>query len=181
MLSVCEEKCRRNNLKPTLHLQLLHQMNFNQKYALIFIPSGSFGLVTDVDEAKHCLSLLKDHLLPNGKLVFEVETMRTIPCNLGQHHQSTAVINNREKIILDTIASYDKCSQVIRIACQYHYMLGNEIIRTETEDFKVRCYEANEMDAWLVGAGFNTFTKYKAFEKIEPDASDEVIIYECQI
>jgi hypothetical protein len=51
----------------------LPEMAFDKKFGLIFIPSGSFGLLTDIAEAKICLKLLYNHLMPNGKLVFEVQ------------------------------------------------------------------------------------------------------------
>src|SRR3990167_8744186 len=63
-------------LKPHLSQQYLHETKLNKKYKLIFIPSASFGLITEVEIAKTSLKILYDSLLPNGKLVFEVETMQ---------------------------------------------------------------------------------------------------------
>lgn len=53
MLSVCKEKCRIKKLKPKLNQQFVQQMALNNQYDLIFIPSGSFGLIVNIDEAKN--------------------------------------------------------------------------------------------------------------------------------
>jgi 2-polyprenyl-3-methyl-5-hydroxy-6-metoxy-1,4-benzoquinol methylase len=180
MLSICDEKCQAKNLKPKLYHQFLHQMEFNKKFGFIFIPSGSFGLLTDVAEAKHCLKILYDHLLPNGKLVFEVETIHAVPDELGQHQQSTVHnAQNSEKIVLDTVSSYDKESQIIETICQYNLILNDKIVQTEIENLRVRYYQDNEMDKWLPETGFKVFSRYKAFNNETPAINDEIIIYEC--
>src|SRR5579862_1623182 len=51
MLGVCRSKCLNKGLRATLHQQYLHEMAFDYRFKLIFIPSGSFGLVTDAADA----------------------------------------------------------------------------------------------------------------------------------
>lgn len=180
MLSICKEKCASKGLKAKLHQQFLNEMAFDKKFGLIFIPSGSFGLLTDIAEAKFCLKKLYDHLLPNGKLLFEVETIHAVPHELGQHLQSSvSAKHNDEKIVLDTVSSYDEKNQIIETVCRYDLMLNNKIILTEVENFCVRYYQEDEMDKWLPEAGFHVFSRYKAFGHTPPDTTDEIIIYEC--
>lgn len=180
MLSICKEKCAEKGLRAKLHQQFLNEMAFDKKFALIFIPSGSFGLLTDIAEAKLCLKILHDHLLPNGKLLFEVETIHAAPHELGQHQQSSvSTKRNNEKIVLDTVSSYDNKSQIFKTICRYDLMLNNKIVLTEVENFCVRYYQDDEMDKWLPKAGFQVFSRYKAFNHTPPDTTDEIIIYEC--
>ena len=180
MLSICKEKCAAKGLKAKLHQQFLNEMAFDKKFGLIFIPSGSFGLLTDIAEAKFCLKKLYDYLLPNGKLLFEIETIHAVPHALGKHQQSSASVkNNNKKIVLDTVSSYDKKSQIFKTICRYDLMLNNKIILTEVENFCVRYYQDDEMDKWLSEAGFQVFSRFKAFDHIPSDVPDEIIIYEC--
>lgn len=58
-------------------------------------------------------------------------------------------------------------------------MLNNKIILTEVENFCVRYYQDDEMDKCLLEAGFQVFSRYKAYNDTPPDTTDEIIIYEC--
>lgn len=180
MLSICEEKCAAQNLNAKLHQQYLNEMAFDKKFGLFFIPSGSFGLLTDVNEAKLALKILYDHLLPGGKLVFEVETIHAVPNQLGMHHQSSvSTLHNAEQIMLDIVSSYNDKTQIVETICQYDLVLDNKIRSTEIENFHVRYYQHEEMNHWLPEAGFDIFSRYKAYGHTPPDASAESIIYEC--
>ena len=50
MLSICKEKCAAKGLTAKLHHQFLNEMAFDKKFGLIFIPSGSFGLLVSFRE-----------------------------------------------------------------------------------------------------------------------------------
>lgn len=47
MLNKCKLKCREKNLDPVLHYQKIQELKLQRNYGLIFIPSGSFGLITE--------------------------------------------------------------------------------------------------------------------------------------
>ena len=117
MLSVCREKCAAKNLKPKLYQQFLQQMSFNTKYALIFIPSGSFGLITDPIEAKNCLRILHDHLLPNGKLVFEIETTDCVPPHREEPQVKEVCGSSGEKLLLTTTSSRIVVQSFLNSSC----------------------------------------------------------------
>lgn len=179
MLAVCKEKCKAKNLTPKLHHQFLQQMAFKNCFNLIFIPSGSFGLILDVKEAKKSLKILYDHLQFNGKLIFEIETLQSIPKDLGKSHESEIHGNAEEKILLTTVSSYDKENQILQTICNYQLFLNNKKIKTETEDFRVRLYENNEIDAWIKETGFEITARFNDYNRKPSCQDDEIIIYEC--
>lgn len=179
MLSVCEEKCRAKKLIPKLYHCFLNEMISDKQYALIFIPSGSFGLITDVKQAKLSLKTLYNMLLPNGKLVFEIETMNALPKELNIEQHSQVHISNKELISLKTISTYHPDTQVLQIYCNYELIYNDKIIKTEIEDLHVRHYQNNEIDSLLENVGFSKIFQYKAYEKVTPSITDELIIYEC--
>lgn len=180
MLSVCREKCNAKKLHPKLHQQFLQQMAFKNRYSLIFIPSGSFGLIIDVEEAKKCLKILYDHLLPNGKLVFEIETLRAIPNDLGSSHERYVKRKEGEKILLTTLSSYHKENQILQTICRYELISNDKKIQTETEDFQVRLYQDNEISEWLNEAGFKKISRYGDYNHRPSNEDDELIIFECE-
>jgi len=179
MLSICEKKCERAGIKPKVSHQFIHEI-FDRKYLLIFIPSGSFGLITDVQAAKKVLKNLYDHLQVGGKLVFEVETFQAVPTDLGAE-QSSSVSNVDEgtKIQLTTLPTYDKNTQILKILCRYDLLKDEEVLDSEVEDFRVRHYDSREMDDWLKDVGFNQILRFGGYEKTPLTAKDEIIVYEC--
>lgn len=183
MLAVCKEKCAALGLSPKLYQEYLHQIAEDKKYALIFIPSGSFGLITNVNEIKTNLKIIYDHLLPNGKLVFEIETIHGISKELveGLSVNGNRSLNTKQKgerILLSTVSSYDKDAQVVETICGYE-LIREQIIQKENEVLRVRYYHDHEMDTFLKQAGFSKFTRLKAYEHTPPEVNDEMIIYEC--
>src|SRR5262245_34854390 len=74
MLDALQKKAKAQNLKVHVWQGLVAELNIQKKYKLIFIPSGSFGLITDENEAKNALKIFYDLLENGGKLVFEAET-----------------------------------------------------------------------------------------------------------
>lgn len=180
MLSVCREKCDIKKLNPKLHQQFLQNMAFKNRYAFIFIPSGSFGLITEMVEAKKCLNILHNHLLPNGKLVFEIETTQAVPKSLGNAQERVAYGKGGEKILLTTVSSYHDESQILKTLCRYELIRNDRKVLTETETFQVRLYQDNEIDGWLEEAGFKIASRYGDYHHKPSQAGDEMIIYECE-
>src|SRR3990167_3820397 len=180
MLSVCIEKCNSKKLNPKLYQQFLQQMAFKNRYSLIFIPSGSFGLIVNIEEAKKCLKILYDHLLPNGKLVFEIETLRAIPNNLGNSQERYVDREDGGKILLTTLSSYHKENQVLQTICHYDFISNNKKIQTEIETFQVRLYQDKEIDEWLKDTGFKIISRYGDYNQRPSNEDDELIIYECE-
>ena len=43
MLAECRKKCAEKGLKPSLHQQLIEEINLSRQYGFIFIPDRSFG------------------------------------------------------------------------------------------------------------------------------------------
>src|SRR3990167_3422663 len=146
MLSICREKCNAKKLNPKLHLQFLQQMAFKNRYAIIFIPSGSLGLITDVVEVKKCLNILYDHLLPNGKLIFEIETINSVPNDLGGSEERCVYGTSGEKITLTSVSSYDQNNQILQSIGCYELFINGKKLQTETEKFQVRLYQDKEID-----------------------------------
>ena len=69
MLAICRQKGASLMLEPKLYLGDMVSMKLPRKYQTIIVPSCSFQLVTDMDEASLAVSRFYDHLLPGGVLV----------------------------------------------------------------------------------------------------------------
>lgn len=181
MMKACLRKCAAKKLEPTLYSQFLNEMSLDKQYALIFIPCGSLGLITDKEELKVCLKNLFNHLLPNGKLVFEIETINGIPKNLGIWHGRMRTKSSDSKIIVSHLPTYDSETQTLQVLCRYDLVQNTQIMQTEIEEIHTHLYQHEEMDNLLEDTGFKdkNILRFKAYGRAEPDENDAVIVYEC--
>lgn len=72
MIEICLQKASRQSLKANVHIQAMEMLDLPRKFKSIIVPSDSFQLVPDINEANDALKCFFDHLLPRGKLVMAI-------------------------------------------------------------------------------------------------------------
>lgn len=72
MVDLCRQKAADRSLSPNLYVQAMETLALPRKYRSIIVPSYSFQLVTDFQDAKRSLSRFYEHLLPRGKLLLTI-------------------------------------------------------------------------------------------------------------
>ncbi len=172
-------RAKSGDLKPSIWQGFAEDLRAAKKYNLIFIPCGSFGLITDLEVVKSALKKFYDHLNVGGILLFEGETLKSLPA-LGVWRGSSWHKEDGSFIIANYMANLD---DDICVATQkYELVKDNRIVSTEVEEMKIRLYDDPEI---LIGIlkeiGFKEIKLVKAFDRTRmPDKEDEVIIYECR-
>jgi ubiquinone/menaquinone biosynthesis C-methylase UbiE len=69
MLALCRKRARELGLKPTLFQQSMEELDLPRRYQIIFVPSSSFQLVTDLNSAKRTMNRFYQHLESGGLLI----------------------------------------------------------------------------------------------------------------
>ena len=144
---------------------------------MIFIPSGSFGLIVDPVKIKTALKAFYDHLEDDGILLFEVETTAAIPA-LNVWNGSAWHTSDSQLIILSHFSTLDGniCSSIGK----YELVRNNSIIHTEVEELKIRLYDSDELMTMLTKCGFKNVRTMKAFDRDAASLkNDAVIVFEC--
>src|SRR5215472_8643973 len=75
MLAICRTKAAKVGVTPTLHQQLMQDLDLASRYRTIFIPACSFQILAERDEAFTALRRFHQHLEPGGELLITL----TIP------------------------------------------------------------------------------------------------------
>jgi ubiquinone/menaquinone biosynthesis C-methylase UbiE len=180
MLDALQMKAKAQNLKVNVWQGLVEDLKIQKKYSFIFIPSGSIGLITDIQAAKNALKKFYDLLIDGGALVFEAETLKAAPTQPGVWRGS---MYPREDgtFILANFLELPMKNNVSSTIGRYELVDSNAIIKTEIETLKVRLYEPESLRDMLTEVGFTAIKKIKAFDcEKQPDIDDEVVIYECR-
>lgn len=182
MLEKLQLKCLERKYQPTLWRQFLHELDTATRYDLMVIPGGSFGLIIEHDHVIRSLQKMYDHLLPGGKLVFEIETLSAVSEKLGIWEGDLKF--NPEKS--SSMMVFSSCAlapqdQVGSIIWRYEFIEKGQLIKTEIEHFQLRYYQIEEMDQYLESVGFKHIRHYKKYDKSQtPTNLDKVILYECE-
>ncbi|WED42025.1 class I SAM-dependent methyltransferase [Legionella cardiaca] len=180
MLEALKVKAEAKNLNPHTWHGFIEDFNQPKKYKLIFIPSGSFGLITELSDIKKALKIIYEHLDESGFFVFEAETLNAVPDELGIWRGSRWQRPDGKIILLSQLAMLD--GEICCSIGKYELVDGNEVIQTEIEEYKIRIYhEPNFLINLLTEAGFSQVRLIKAFDReASPDETDESIIFECK-
>ncbi|MBL3284410.1 Class I SAM-dependent methyltransferase [Rickettsiales endosymbiont of Paramecium tredecaurelia] len=178
MLQALHTKAGVRNLEAKVWKGFVEDLNCAIKYKLIFIPVGSFGLITDSAQAELALKAIYNHLDEDGVFVFETETLASV-LQQGVWQGSVWLKPNGQKIISSslTVMTGDICN----IIGKYELVETNRIIHTEIEEYNLMIYEPDRLIRMLESVGFGCIRTVKAFTpSSSPSNQDESIVYECR-
>ena len=179
MLEALQAKASLLHLKPKIWQDFAEDLNVPTKYNLIFIPSGSFGHIIELEKVKRVLQLFYDHLNDDGILVFEVESSKTVPQPLGVWRGSMCERQDGNKILLSRLTTFkdNVCCSIDK----YELVHAHQIIQTEVEVFNVRVYdEPKILIDMLKTISFKKIRAFKAFDVTAlPNENDASIVLEC--
>lgn len=180
MLEKLHTKCTALDITQHVWFNFLQDLHRSERYALIFIPSGSFNLLLTDAEIEVSLQKIYEHLQPGGTFVVELITVHEIQHALTNIWRESVQKITDDAIIIAHHMDLPVHNTIGTTIMRYDLVQDNAIIKTEIEEFTVRFYQDNEMDSFLKTAGFKNIKKVKAFAHGQmPDSGDEIIVYEC--
>ncbi|MFO3183505.1 class I SAM-dependent methyltransferase [Legionella pneumophila serogroup 1] len=180
MLERLHVKATSKNIKPKVWHGFIEDLNQSDKYSLIFIPSGSFGLITEKTDIQKAVKIIYEHLEDKGLFVFEVETRHAVPKELGIWRGTRWLKEDGPLIVLSQLAMLDE--EVCYSIGKYELVDNNRVIQTEVEEYKIRIYQDTSfLFNLLTEIGFSEVRMVKAFDRLaSPEETDESIVFECR-
>jgi SAM-dependent methyltransferase len=181
MLDALKKNCETLGIKnPPAWQEFAQDFKSDKRYQLIFVPFGSWGLITNIEDSKKSIANLYEHLKQGGKLILEIETTTSVPTQCGVWRRSVNTRDDGSKIALNHIASYRPETQIFKSHCIYESIVNNKVEKKEEEDFQQYLYRHDELDSILQAANFSVIKKYPAHDPTKPTTKDTpIIIYEC--
>lgn len=186
MLAACRDHARHSGLEPKLSEQALDALDSDRRFDLIFIPSGSFCLITDEAAALAGLVRVRELLAPSGRFIVEVERRdRARSSELSGTWGGRWVTRaDGAKIVISWLSQYVAPTGISSSVHRYELVKDGRLLAQEFEDFELKLYEPSEFRALLNRAGFTqieALTPY-SLEPIEeaPAASiEDGMIFVC--
>ncbi|HEY0464436.1 MAG TPA: class I SAM-dependent methyltransferase [Polyangiaceae bacterium] len=183
MLAACRAHARRLGLEPALTEQRLEALTSDRCFGLIFIPSGSFCLITDQSAALSALVRVRELLAPNGRFIVEVERRDRTRCSelSGTWGGRWVTRPDGAKIVLSWLSQYVAPTGMSSSLHRYELVKEGRILAQEFEDLELKLYEPSEFRELLTRAGFSQIQALTPYslepidERAPADAEDGVI------
>lgn len=181
MLERCRTLAQNEGLSPSLSQQSLEALYCERAPSLIFIPSGSFGLLIDDERVKAALHRVHEVLAPGGRFLVEAERL------LPSQAEPSGVWGGRwverpegGRIILSWLVQYSGAPNVTTNLHRYELVEDGKLIATHFEELRVRSYEPREFGNLLEAAGFRQIEALKPYSREPLDDSDDAIVFSAR-
>ena len=179
MLDICREKANFIGLKPTLYQQTMVDLDLPLCYQIIIVPSSSFQLVTEVEDARKTMGNFFRHLDPGGILImpFMLLWWEGTPLDTGwvqdgeKEGPEEGVVNRRW-----SRAWYELENQLEHTETRFERIEGGVITRTEyhSRSPATRWYTQQQAGELYLAAGFADLQFFSEFSP-EPARFDDQI------
>jgi len=179
MLDICRKKCEQEGLSGKLLDASFENFSSSFLYQLIFIPSGSFCLLTEKAETHHALNIISKYLEKGGKFVFEIDTLRSVNENQGIWNKNSVNKPDGTKIVMNTLSSFDSNSRIQSTLSRYELWENDILLETEVENFRLRLYDMFEIEDLLKQYRLLVINKSLPYTKKRPDDKADAVLYEC--
>ncbi len=180
MLQACRAHCARQNITPVLLEGFLETIELSQCYDLIFILSGSFGLIIDEQSISDSLDFLCAHLTLRGKLIIEIETPMGKAGGLQEWNSRSVNRLDGAQVICRSQGNYALDEKINHVACEYQLVREGQIVESESEELSIRYYELLEFHGLLNNAGFSDILCFRPYGDTKADEEDEEAVFVCR-
>lgn len=185
MLSACRERARQLGLTPVVSQQRLDALHADRQFGLVFIPSGSFSLITDLHAASQALERIRELIAPGGRFIVEVERRNSERCSelSGTWGGRWVTRPDGAKIVLSWLSQYVAPTGISSSVHRYELVKDGQLLAQEFEDFELKLYDLAEFRQMLERARFTeiqALVPYSLEPVSEQSDPDDGAIFVCR-
>jgi SAM-dependent methyltransferase len=181
MLATCAARAERLGLRAQLSEQALETLTCPVAPSLLFIPSGSFGLLVDDAQVLAALRRVHEVLAPGGVFLVEAECLQSAAPELSGIWGGRWVERaDGAKVLFSWLVQYSGAANITTSLHRFELVQNGRLLATEYQDFRVRSYDPAEFRALLQRAGFAQIESLKPYERRAADASDDAIVFSAR-
>jgi SAM-dependent methyltransferase len=184
MLQACQRSAERRGLAPALTPQTLQSLRCERAPSLLFIPSGSFGLLLDDELVAAALRQVHQVLAPGGRFLVEAELRQPgAPETSGTWGGRWVERPDGARLILSWLSQYSGAANITTSVHRYELVKDGQLLAQEYEDFRVRTYEPAEFRGLLERAGFERIEAFQPYERVvmsAPERAEDALVFSCR-
>ena len=137
MLDRCRVRAEERGHSPNLSLQRFEDFHYDQTFAAILAPAGSFTLIDDFAVAMAVLRRFHDHLRPGGVVVLDIQTLSGLT-NLADDLRSWTGENGDLLTIQGRRQKTDLMAQRAEYHIRYERWRDNRLVDSQLEPMAQR-------------------------------------------
>lgn len=179
MLGLCQNHCKERGLSPKLFNDKMEELNLDNRYEAIIIPTGSFLLLHNREDSLEALSRFYHHLESDGRLIVDIALQNDFKENTSVTRCWNSGMN--EMITLEQkFISIDYINQYTVSYLRYEKWRDKKLITTELESFSMRWYGIEEFKLILENIGFRDIVISSDYKHgVYPNNNTETITFEA--
>jgi hypothetical protein len=152
-------------------------LSLPRKYGYIFIPEGSFSLITSEAVVLKSLNSFYEHLLPKSKLAIEVFTPKAGIKAGGRKTKDWFRVSETTFLSVSRETSYDPGKQIQRCISRYEMVKEGYFPEEQFETIEIRLYQIEQFRSLLDKAGFSFITVEGTHENNRLESEDITMVF----
>ncbi|WP_155592268.1 class I SAM-dependent methyltransferase [Lysinibacillus cavernae] len=157
MLASCRKQCKERGLTPTLYEGNVSNFSLDEQYEAIVMPTGSFCLIENYQEAVSTLTSMYRHLVPGGRIILDL--LFPTDWKTGEITSTYYQIAHDEGIALERKAiDINWVDQYTLTVLKYEKWQRGTLMDTELQKFLLRWYGIEEFKLLLQSIGYSDIT-----------------------
>ncbi len=175
MLSALREKLKREPEEVRRRVELvkadMRRFELGRKFALVIIPFRPFQHIVEVEDQLSCLASIRDHLVEDGRLIFDVFNARleyiSGPPQVEEHENVawTRLDDGSEFRRTDRQPRRDLANQILHCELIYYRRWPDGREERHVDAFPFRYFFRFEVEHLLARAGFKIEELYCDFDR----------------
>ena len=160
----------------------MRDFSLSREFALVIIPFRGFLSLLSVEEQRGCLSRIRSHLAPGGRLVFDVFVpdlgMLTDDASTPFHYMDVPHPETGRRLVIWHQNRFDNHSQINSARTIMDEVDSEgEVVRRLYRDFQIRYVHRFEAQHLLELSGFRVEALYGDFERSLFDETSEEMVW----
>ncbi|WP_029058527.1 class I SAM-dependent methyltransferase [Stappia stellulata] len=180
MLDHCTRECAARSLSPHVTRQTFEDFAYDECFEAVIIPAGSFQLITDHSVAMAALKRIFDHLLPNGRVILDVDPIGSVLSGASGIRRWTTQDGDLLTLTAQ-LAETDFVAQTTVSHLRYDRWRAGQLAASELEFFSLRWWGVEELGLALRATGFVDVTVSGNYQHGKaPENDDRSITFEAR-
>ncbi len=175
MLALCRQKAQKLGIQPTLYQQMMETLALPRQYRTILVPSSSFQLVTDPNDADEAMRRFLQHLEPGGALAMPLMMLYGGHGEGPFEWQREAVRPDDGALVrCSSRARFDLVTSLDHTEDRYDVIINGEVVASESlaRSPATRSYTQEQAIKLYETAGFTNIRVYSGFTFQTATAAD---------
>ncbi len=174
MLAICRAKAASVGVTPVLHRQRMQELALNGPYRTLFIPAGSFQLLSERAEAMAALQRFWAILEPGGELLLTLAVpWRDFAVERLWRLRRSGVRPDGATVLIHEASNTDRVEQIQQLSLQYEVFQEGTLVQSQLRTHRLRWYHKHEFVMLLESVGFREIRVrcgYGECETSDPEA-----------